>query len=315
MWDVFISHASEDKKDVVEPLTRILTARGLSVWYDDTTLLLGDSLHRKIDEGLAGSRYGVVVLSKSFFAKNWPQQELSGLAARESGGSKVILPVWHEMRHSEILQYSPLLADRLGISTENGLEVVATEILKVVQPSTSVPQRGDEEAGHSTAKRKVCIVGAAGVGKTSLVQRFVSSIFSPSYLTTVGVKIDKKIVTLEGHHVMMMLWDTAGEEEGVRMDLKHVRGAHGLIIVADGCRAPTLDTALDLRNRIYDKIGRRPTALAVNKFDLYSEWQIKRETLESLSANSLATFITSAATGKGVPEMFTHLARTLLHGS
>ena len=192
MWDVFISHASEDKKDVVEPLTRILTAHGLSVWYDNTTLLLGDSLRRKIDEGLAGSRYGVVVLSKNFFAKNWPQQELSGLAARESAGAKVILPVWHQMSHSEILQYSPLLADRLGISTQKGLEAVATEILKVVQPSTSVPQTGNEEAGYSTAKRKVCMVGAAGVGKTSLVQRFVRSIFSPSYLTTVGVKIDKK---------------------------------------------------------------------------------------------------------------------------
>ena len=100
---------------------------------------------------------------------------------------------------------------------------------------------------------------------------------------------------------MMMLWDTAGEEEGARMDLTHLRGAHGLIIVADGCRATTLDTALGLRDRIYDKIGRRPTALAVNKFDLYSEWQIERETLESLSANGVATFMTSASHRQSCP--------------
>jgi len=312
MWDVFISHASEDKNDVVEPLTRILTAHGLSVWYDSTALLLGDSLRRKIDQGLAGSRFGVVVLSKNFFAKNWPQQELSGLAARETEGAKVILPVWHQLSHAEILQYSPLLADRLGISTQEGLEAVAAEILKVVQPSISISELKERQ---SPTKRKVCMVGAAGVGKTSLVQRFVHSIFSPSYLTTVGVRIDQKIVTVEGRHVTMMLWDTAGEEEGVRMDLKHVRGAHGLIIVADGCRATTLATALDLRDRIYDKIGRRPTALAVNKFDLYSEWQIKQETLESLSANGVDTFMTSAASGKAVPEIFSYLARTMHRAS
>jgi small GTP-binding protein len=315
MWDIFISHASEDKKDVVEPLTRILTALGVSVWYDDATLLLGDSIRRKIDDGLACSRYGVVILSKNFFAKNWTQQELSGLAARESDGAKVILPIWHQLSQSEILQYSPMLADRLGISTQKGLETVAAEILKVVRPSNPAPPEEDDESAHSVSKCKVCMVGAAGVGKTSLVQRFVRSIFSPSYLTTVGVKIDKKVITIGGHDLTMMLWDTAGQEEGAHMDLKHVQGAHGLIVVADGCRAVTLGTALELRDRIYDKIGRRPTALVVNKLDLLPEWEIKRETLESLSAGGIATFMTSAATGKAVPEMFHYLARTLLHES
>src|SRR6266852_1550683 len=100
-WDVFISHASEDKKVVAEPLFGALESAGLSIWYDRVELRLGDSLHNRIDDGLAHSRFGVVVLSPAFFAKHWPQQELNGLAQREVDGKKILLPVWYNITVEE----------------------------------------------------------------------------------------------------------------------------------------------------------------------------------------------------------------------
>ena len=114
---MFISHASEDKDDVVRALAEELRQRGLRVWYDDFVLTVGDSLRRSIDKGLARARFGVVVLSPSFFAKEWPQRELDGLAARETSGNKVILPIWHKVSKNEVLGYSPPLADRLALNT------------------------------------------------------------------------------------------------------------------------------------------------------------------------------------------------------
>jgi hypothetical protein len=141
-WDVFICHASEDKKEVAEPLARMLTAEKLRVWYDKFTLTVGDSLRRKIDDGLANSRYGVVILSPSFFVKNWPQKELDGLAAREdSEGHKVILPIWHKVDQDYVVKYSPTLADRLASKTSDGLEVVLREVLEAVKQSSSATTR------------------------------------------------------------------------------------------------------------------------------------------------------------------------------
>src|ERR1700682_2844646 len=113
-WDVFISHASEDKASFVGPLATCLQEHGLRVWYDDFTLTVGDSLRRSIDRGLARSRFGIVVISPDFLKKEWPQKELDGLVAREIDGAKVILPVWHNLGAEEIRAYSPTLADRLA---------------------------------------------------------------------------------------------------------------------------------------------------------------------------------------------------------
>jgi hypothetical protein len=123
-WDVFISHASEDKVDFVRPLAHALANSGLGVWFDEFTLTVGDSLRRKIDEGLAASRYGVVVLSPNFFAKRWPQEELDGLYSKEVAGVKVILPVWHNITADEVRNYSPLLAGRLAATGTVGSMVV-----------------------------------------------------------------------------------------------------------------------------------------------------------------------------------------------
>jgi hypothetical protein len=133
-WDVFISHASEDKELVARPLANLLTGSGLNVWLDENELGLGDSLRAKIDQGLAGSRFGVVVLSPAFFAKDWPKQELDGLAALESPERKVILPIWHGVDKREVAKHSPLLAGKLAGNTDSGLGLVAVQILKVVIP-------------------------------------------------------------------------------------------------------------------------------------------------------------------------------------
>jgi TIR domain len=128
-FDLFICHAGEDKTLVVRPLARELAKRGLRVWLDELELTIGDTLNGRIEAALAESRFAVVVISPAFFAKRWPQRELAGLAARELHvGGKVILPVWHEVDAGYIAERSPVLADRVGALTSEGLSVVADKI-------------------------------------------------------------------------------------------------------------------------------------------------------------------------------------------
>jgi len=137
MWDIFISHASEDKDAVARPIAERLHSLGLKVWYDEFTLLLGDSLRQSIDYGLANSRFGVVVLSPNFLVKNWPRKELDGLFSKETEAEKVILPVWHNISQAELSKHSPMMADRIAVSTSNGLDMVIKEIMKVVDPDSA----------------------------------------------------------------------------------------------------------------------------------------------------------------------------------
>jgi TIR domain len=146
-WDVFISHASEDKIEIARPLAEGLRDLGYDVWYDDFSLRLGDSLRGSIDRGLAESRYGVVILSEHFFAKHWPNQELNGLAAIEVGGKAVVLPVWHGVTHADVVQYSPTLADRKAVSTTLGIECVIKAIDAVLNPP--IAQDLQDELRHA----------------------------------------------------------------------------------------------------------------------------------------------------------------------
>ena len=133
MFDVFISHTSDDKEHVVRPLATSLRAAGLSVWYDEFELRIGDSLRRKIDKGLASSRFGVVVLSQAFFGRGWPEYELDGLVTRTVAGEQVLLPVWHNVTKREVMDYSPSLADRVARSTAtHTVEEIAAEIVDVI---------------------------------------------------------------------------------------------------------------------------------------------------------------------------------------
>lgn len=128
-YDVFVSHASEDKDDFVRDFVKCLQQQGLKVWYDEFTLRVGDSLRRSIDNGLKNSRYGIVVLSEAFFSKEWPQRELDGLFAREVNGEKVILPIWHKISKNEVMKFSPIIADMLALNTSSfTIEEIAKEI-------------------------------------------------------------------------------------------------------------------------------------------------------------------------------------------
>jgi len=137
-YDIFICYASENRNEIARPLAEALRAKGLRVWYDEFELRLGDSLRRKIDHGLATSRYGVVILSKAFFGKEWTQKELDGLVAREDGKHKVILPIWHGVDKEYVAGYSPTLADKVAVSTDRGLDSVVREILTVVSYAEQV---------------------------------------------------------------------------------------------------------------------------------------------------------------------------------
>jgi hypothetical protein len=135
-YDVFISHASEDKDDFVRPFATLLREKGLKVWYDEFELKIGEKLRRKIDEGLSKTRYGVVVLSNFFFAKEWPQKELDGLFAIEDNGQDVILPIWHKISKNEVSRYSPTIAGILALNTSSfSIEEIAEKIVEKVKPN------------------------------------------------------------------------------------------------------------------------------------------------------------------------------------
>jgi len=133
-YDVFISHASEDKDEIVRPLAAKLQSMGLKVWYDEFELKIGDSLRRKIDKGLANSRFGIVVLSTAFISKGWTNYELDGIVTKAISGQQVILPIWHNITKQQVIDYSPSLADKLARNTAiNTIEEIAGEICKVVK--------------------------------------------------------------------------------------------------------------------------------------------------------------------------------------
>ena len=133
-YDIFISHSSEDKEDFVRPLVEALEAFGLKVWYDEFTLRVGDSLRQKIDHGLVKSRYGTVVLSSSFFSKNWTQYELDGMIAKEMNGHKMILPIWHKVSKTEVLNFSPTLADKVALNSSLlSIDEIANQLAEVIK--------------------------------------------------------------------------------------------------------------------------------------------------------------------------------------
>ena len=161
-------------------------------------------------------------------------------------------------------------------------------------------------------KKKVCMVGLFGVGKTSLVRRFVESMFSDRYLTTVGVKIDRKDVVAGDQTVTLAIWDIAGEDDQTEFRLSNVRGASGYILVADGCRRASLEKAVDLQRRIEAAIGSTPFVLVVNKADLRNEWEIQPDEIAALTGEGWNAFEASAKTGDAVEQVFLKLTTDML---
>jgi small GTP-binding protein len=161
---------------------------------------------------------------------------------------------------------------------------------------------------NAMLQKKVCMLGGFSVGKTSLVKRYVQSVFSEAYLTTVGVKIDKKTVDLSGRTVNFILWDLAGEDDIASLRLTYLRGSAGYVLVADGTRPSTLEVALSLRQRVEAEYGPLPFVLLLNKNDLTEQWAIADAEVEKLRSDGWWVQASSARTGAGVEDAFKDLA-------
>ena len=160
--------------------------------------------------------------------------------------------------------------------------------------------------------KKMCMVGLYGVGKTSLVKRYVESIFDERYHTTIGVKIDKKDVVLNGRTVSLAIWDMAGEDDIAQIRVSHLRGASGYLLIADGCRRASLEKAFELRSRIEQQLGALPFVLVVNKADLKDQWEIQASEIEQVRNDGWPVVEASARTGDAVDQAFLHLAGCML---
>ena len=162
-------------------------------------------------------------------------------------------------------------------------------------------------------QKKVCMLGAFAVGKTSLVRRFVESVYSDSYHTTIGVKIDKKIIHIGGHkEVMLVLWDIYGADEFQQVRMSYLRGMAGCLLVVDGTRRATLDEALAFDEKVRDASGRAPSVIVINKSDLAHDWEVEADRVGVLEREGRMVVRTSAKTGEGVQMAFHKLASLIL---
>ncbi len=160
--------------------------------------------------------------------------------------------------------------------------------------------------------KKVAMLGMYAVGKTSLVKRFITSIFDEKYHTTLGVKIDKKVIKVNDQDVTLMLWDVAGAEDHFTVPDSFIRGSAGYLLVIDGTRVQSLDRGLDLVAQVETNVGKIPFVVLLNKTDLVDRWQLKDEHIQLLTALGCPLIRTSALTGEGVEEAFQTLAQRLV---
>ena len=161
-------------------------------------------------------------------------------------------------------------------------------------------------------QKKICMVGVYGTGKTCLVQQYVQGIFSLKYLSTVGVKIDRKQVTVGDQDVTLLLWDLEGRDGTRDITPSYIRGAHGIIYVADGTRRATVDQLAEIRALVTDAVGDIPSIIALNKVDLQDEWKLSASDEQSAGGEGVHRLRTSAKTGEGVEEAFQWLAEATM---
>jgi len=161
-------------------------------------------------------------------------------------------------------------------------------------------------------QKKICMLGSFSVGKTSLVRRFVESIYFEVYQTSIGVKVDKKVVRVNDEDVTLVLWDIHGEDVYQKIRMSYLRGMSGYLLVIDGTRRQTLDDALALNERVIQEAGKVPAILAFNKSDLADKWEIDSTRESELTAAGWNIVRTSAKTGDSVEDVFSKLAAAML---
>ncbi|MDQ6952139.1 MAG: Rab family GTPase [Mariprofundaceae bacterium] len=162
-------------------------------------------------------------------------------------------------------------------------------------------------------QKKICVLGAAGVGKTSLIAQFVYSKFSEKYLSSMGVKIDRKIVQLESQQVNLMIWDIHGEEKFKKITSSYFRGASGVIMVADGTRPDTLSVAQNIFQRVEQDVGNIPSVWLLNKVDLEDQWCMSEGVVKQLNEKYVSVYQSSAKTGENVEQTFFNIAENMLN--
>ncbi len=162
---------------------------------------------------------------------------------------------------------------------------------------------------ESVLQFKMCLLGGSAVGKSSLIARYVHSIYSGQYHTTVGVRIEKKLVRTEQGNANLMIWDINGEDAYQKVQTTYLRGMAGYFLVADGTRAQTIDECLKLHARAIEGFGALPAYLLINKSDLENEWRVDMKQLEQIGIHVLKT---SALSGENVESAFYHLAELML---
>ena len=161
-------------------------------------------------------------------------------------------------------------------------------------------------------QKKICMLASFAVGKTSLIRRFVESIYSDAYHTTVGVKVDKKVIRYNNSDITLVLWDLYGEDEFQKMRCSYLRGTAGYLLVADGTRRNTLEKAFQLQQRVREELGEIPFIFVINKADLVQDWELDPAMESQLTARNWTILRCSAKTGENVEAAFSQLTRKML---
>lgn len=212
-FDAFICHASEDKETAARTIATVLTDAGLQIWYDEFSLRVGDSLRQSIEQGLAQSQYGIVILSPHFFAKGWPQAELNGLFAKEMAYGKTIIPVWHNIDHSQILQYAPIIADKFAARTSDGLDRVVKQILDVIEPNRLHLCKADRVVSVTPERFRL------GVDEWAITTPIVVANRSGHTLYAVSLKITVIQGNIKSENIPV---EVSAPGSGVRMSVGHL---------------------------------------------------------------------------------------------
>lgn len=306
MSDVFLSYARQDKFLVGE-LAYALTREGWNVWWD-SEILPGQAFTSAIEQELRQARCVVVVWSQHSVTSQWVRDEAS-----QAAGRGVLIPVLVENVTPPLGLQAGQNADLRnwdGTVSHPGFVALARALQRIAGPARTARSK------QGRISRKICLVGGTAVGKTSLVRRFVHTIFSERYLSTVGVMISRKDVRVGDTSCELVIWDLEGHDDLRIPRPSYLRGMSGYFLVIDGTRMSTLEQGIEIEQWVRNATqGPIPQITLINKADLSEEWSIKEASIHALRAQGWNVHLVSAKTGLGVEEAFYALSSQLLYSS